>query len=180
MAATQVIQMRVNLRANANEKSDQYGRLYPVISRTGTLDLRGLCKHMSEHNTVYGRDIVTGVLTLMQGCLVELLSQGVAVKLDGIGTFYPTLKSAKNGAADIEEAKRLGAANLVQGVHVRFLPESSKLDNITSKKMKEQCQLTLHQLQEPNGVDEKGNKKWRYIDIDTMRPVEPEPEPPTP
>ena len=106
MAATQSIEMRINLRQNGDRKSDYYGRLYPYIDRTGTLDTRGFCKHMSDHNTLFDRATVEGVMTTMQGCLVELLSQGVAVKLTGIGTFYPTAKNVKEGAKTREASIR--------------------------------------------------------------------------
>lgn len=146
--ATHAVEMRVNLRANQNEKSDTYGHFYPVIDRISTLDTRGLCKHIAEHHSVFGRDTIEGVVTLFSGCIVEILSMGIAVKLNGIGTFYPSYKSRPGGAASIEEARNLGAGNLVTGIHVRFLPEGSDLDNITSKKFKERCTLRLHMLEE--------------------------------
>ncbi|MBP3767897.1 MAG: hypothetical protein J6I31_06435 [Prevotella sp.] len=182
MAATQQIQMRINLRANSNRKSDFFGRLYPYIDRNGTLDTRGFCKHMSEHNTIYDRSIVEGVMTTMQGCLVELLSQGVGVKLTGIGTFYPTVQSVPGGAESVEEAQTLGADNLVQGVHVRFRPDGTKLDDITSKSMKKNCALTLHMLQVEDGTttgaDGKERKKYKYLPISKYeQQADPDPEP---
>ena len=113
--ATQNIQVRINLRANSNRKSDYYGHLYPYLDRMGTLDTRGFCKHMSDHGTMFDRATIEGVMTTMQGCLVELLSQGVAVKLTGIGTFYPSVESVKGGAQTLEEAESMGADNLVNG-----------------------------------------------------------------
>ena len=55
--------------------------------------------------------------------------------------------SREGGVATEAEAVALGADNLVEGVHVRFLPDSTKLDNITSKKFKERCTLKLHMRQ---------------------------------
>ena len=48
MATINQIELRVNLRANNNEKSDQFGRLYAELDRNRTLSLRGLAKHISE------------------------------------------------------------------------------------------------------------------------------------
>jgi hypothetical protein len=42
MATINQIELRVNLRANNNEKSDQFGRLYAELDRNHTLSLRGL------------------------------------------------------------------------------------------------------------------------------------------
>ena len=180
--ATQNIQVRINLRKNTNRKSDQYGNLYPYIDRQGTLDTRGFCKHMSDHGTMFDRATIEGVMTTMQGCLVELLSQGVAVKLTGIGTFYPSAQSVPGGAATIEEAQTKGAAGLVKGVHVRFLPDGTKLDDITSKAMKEKCSLTLHQLQIVDGeyTTASGKTKVHYKYEPIGQPEadeEPDPEP---
>lgn len=179
--ATQNIQMRINLRANTNRKSDYYGHLYPYIDRQGTLDTRGFCKHMTEHGTMFDRATIEGVMTTMQGCLIELLSQGVAVKLTGIGTFYPSVESVHGGADDLADAEAKGADGLVAGIHVRFLPDGTKLDDITSKTMKSKCSLTLHQLQEEDGTytTPKGEikKRYKYTPIGQPEADEPEPEP---
>ena len=179
--ATQNIQVRINLRKNTNRKSDYYGHLYPYIDRQGTLDTRGFCKHMADHGTMFDRATIEGVMTTMQGCLVELLSQGVAVKLTGIGTFYPSVESVKGGAQTLEEAESMGADNLVNGVHIRFLPDGTKLDDITSKTMKAKCSLTLHQLQQEDGTytTPKGEvkKRYKYVPIGQPEADEPEPEP---
>ena len=58
MATVNSIELRVNLRANNNEKSDNFGKLYPELERNRTLSLRGLAKHISEHGSIYTRDIV--------------------------------------------------------------------------------------------------------------------------
>ena len=81
MSTVNSIELRVNLRANNNEKSDNFGRLYPELERNRTLSLRGLAKHISEHGSIYTRDIVEGVLTKLCQCVPELLAQGQPVKL---------------------------------------------------------------------------------------------------
>ena len=147
MKKTNQVVMRINLRENTNEKSDQFGRLYPYIDRVNTITQRGLCEHIAESDTIFGREVIDGVVTLFSKNIFDYLSMGVAVQLDSIGIFYPTVVSRKGGVANEEEAVRLGADDLVEGIHVRFLPDSTKLDNITSKKFKEQCSLQLHMRQ---------------------------------
>ena len=174
------IEVRVNLRENTNEKSDQFGLLYPVIDRHSTLDTRGLCDHMESHHSVYGREVIEGVVTMFSNCMIEMISSGVAVQLNGIGTFYPTLKSRPGGVANITEARKLGADDIVQGVHVRFLPDSSDLDNITSKKFKERCALKLNMLEEVTVTEVDGKKVYKHTytpiyEIDETDPTPPEP-----
>ena len=73
--------------------------------------------------------------------LAELIAQGVAVQLDGLGTFYPSLESA--GA---DKPENYSTNEHVKGVHVRFLPDSTSLDNITSRTMKEKCSLRIKNI----------------------------------
>ena len=83
--------MRINLRENTNEKSDQFGRLYPYIDRVNTITQRGLCDHIAEGDTIFGREVINGVVTLFSKNIFDYLSMGVAVQLDSIGIFYPTV-----------------------------------------------------------------------------------------
>ena len=57
------------------------------------------------------------------GCI----AQGVAVKLDGLGTFYPTLE-----AKGAESPVGYNVMDYLKGVHIRFTPEGCEDDNITS------------------------------------------------
>ena len=175
--ATHDVQVRVNLRKNSNAKSPEYNHLYPYIERTGTIDTRGFCKHIAGHNTIYGREVVEGVVALFSNCLFELLSIGVAVKLDSIGTFYPTLTSRKGGATSLEEARMVGADDLVTGIHVRFLPDSTKLDDTTSKKFKERCSLKLNMLQTITKKTVGDKKKYIYSYTPIYQDEETQPEP---
>jgi len=175
--ATHDVPMRVNLRKNTDAKSAQYGHLYPYIDRTGTIDIRGLIKYIASRNTNFGRETVEGVTTLFSETIFDMLSIGVAVKLTSIGTFYPTFTSRKGGVTSVEEAKKLGADNLIEGVHVRFLPDSTKLDAITSRKFKERCVLRLSMLQTVTKkmVEGKEKKFFTYTPIYQEDKVEPEP-----
>ena len=90
MSTVNSVEMKVNLRKNTNEKSDQFGKYYAELERKRTLSLRGLAKHITDHGSIYTRDVVEGVLIKLTQCVPELLAQGQPVKLDGLGTFYPT------------------------------------------------------------------------------------------
>ena len=88
------------------------------------------------------------VLASIVKCLKEMMSQGQPVKLDGLGTFRPTVTSVKQGAASIEEALRMGVNNMVVGVNFVFIPENAQGEEITSKKFKDQCSLQFAYLVE--------------------------------
>ncbi len=145
-------QFEINIRKNENQSSTAYGKYYPKAVEKQTISLRGLCNHMAEHNSIYGRDVIQGVLAKMSGCVVELLSQGNPVKIDGLGTFVPTVEAEKNGITLANlVAGKWNASTYVKAVHIRFRPENASNDKITSRSFKDQCALYT------NGVEEKVN-----------------------
>ena len=98
------------------------------------------------------------------------------MKLDGIGTFYPTAKNVKEGAATIADAKDKGADQLIEGIHVRFTPEGTELDDITSKAMKKRSALQLRNVVEitKTTVAGKVKRSHTYTPIDeAVNPVTP-------
>ena len=54
-------QFLINIRKNINTNNPGYGKYYPKAVEKETITLRGLAKHMSEHQCVYSRDIIEGV-----------------------------------------------------------------------------------------------------------------------
>ena len=123
--------MGINLRQNKIVGSSAYGKYYPEVDQQKTLSLRGFAKHMTDHGSLYGRAIVEGVLMQITDCLPELVAQGVPVQLGNLGTFYPTAEVAKNGAVnDIPDMDGLNPNDIVKAIHIRFLPDATKLDNL--------------------------------------------------
>ncbi len=148
--AKEKISMAYDLKQNANENSTSYGLWYPRAVRRDTLSLRGLADHIADHGSIYTRDVVLGVLTKFTSCLTELVSQGTGVKLDGLGTFYPTLE-----ASGAETPVGYDVNEYVKGVHIRFLPESADLDNITSREFAKKCILQQNMIFDKAGKPKK-------------------------
>ena len=148
--AKEKISMAYNLSQSNNENSPTYGKWYPQPVRRDTLSLRGLADHIADHGSVYTRDIVVGVLTKFSTCLVELVSQGIGVKLDGLGTFYPTFES--RGA---ETPVGYDVNSYVKGIHIRFWPENAELDKITSRAFVEKCVLKQNMIFDKTGKPKK-------------------------
>jgi len=147
--AKENIAFLVNLRKNLVPESDMYGRYYPEAESKETLTTKGFAKHVSDHGgNMVTYEFMQLVLAAIVKCLKEMMSQGQPVKLDGLGTFRPTVTSVKFGAASIEEALRMGVNNLVEGVNFVFIPENAQGEELTSKKFKEQCSLQFAYLVE--------------------------------
>ena len=147
--AKENIAFLVNLRKNTVPGSDMEGRYYPEAESKETLTTKGFARHVSDHGgTLVSYELMQLVMAAIVKCLKEMMSQGQPVKLDGLGTFRPTVTSVKNGAASIEEALTMGVNNMVAGVNFVFIPENAQGEEITSKKFKEQCSLQFAYLVE--------------------------------
>ena len=134
--AKENIAFLVNLRKNTVPGSDMEGRYYPEAESKETLTTKGFARHVSDHGgTLVSYELMQLVMSAIVKCLKEMMSQGQPVKLDGLGTFRPTVTSVKSGAASIEDALRMGVNNIVAGVNFIFIP-------------KEQCSLQFAYLVE--------------------------------
>jgi hypothetical protein len=47
--AVRKIAMVVNLRQNKNQSASNFGKWYPEVDEKKPLDLKGFCRHMTEH-----------------------------------------------------------------------------------------------------------------------------------
>ena len=146
--AKENIAFLVNLRKNTAVGTDREGRYYPEAESKEALTTKGFAKHVAEHGGLVTYEFMQLVLASIVKCLKEMMSQGQPVKLDGLGTFRPTVTSVKQGAASIEEALRMGVNNMVVGVNFVFIPENAQGEEITSKKFKDQCSLQFAYLVE--------------------------------
>ena len=165
--ATNEIKLGINLRQNKNSKNAGYGKYYPEVDTQTTLTLRGFAKHMSDHGSIYGLDLIEGVLKKITQCLPELISQGVPVRLDPLGTFLPTCDVDKP-LLNIPAMEGADPNEVVKGVHIRFLPYGVEDDNITSRRFKEEyCSLEFRNIIDTQEVTVDGKKKK----VTTLKPV---------
>lgn len=178
--ATRKIAMKYDLYQLNNENSPAFGKWFPRAIRNSTLSLRGLADHIANHGSVYTQDVVYGVLTKFKTCLVELIEQGTAVKLDGLGTFYPSIEG--KGYESVEDL----VANLddsIRGVHIRFRPENGGTpdEKLTSRVFKDRCVFEAHQLVETMSktIDGKRKTYQKRTPLATyaIEQAEPDPEP---
>ena len=82
--------------------------------------LEKFAKHISDHNGVYSRGTVKGVLEDMCECLVEQLLNGNKIQLGELGTFGISISSV--GADSIEKftARNIKAVNILFAPGVDF------------------------------------------------------------
>ena len=142
--AQRKIAFPVVYKQNQNEQSSAYGKYYPEAYPPETLSLRGLIERVAFDQSVYSRDIVEGVIQKLTRVMVELLTGGQPVKWDGLGTFTPKIESVKGGVTEAQlKAGSVSVRDTIEGVHIRFIPENEKGEELTSRRMKDAITFTV-------------------------------------
>ena len=135
----------INLRKNTNSNSTGFGKYYPVIDRQKTLTTRGFAEHMIAHGTKYQLE-----------------------KFDGLGIFKP-YPQVKNPVPSIAAMKGLNPRDVVKAVHIRFEPDTTKLDDLSGPKFADRCAMELRNIIEIEQVKENGKVVER---LKTLIPIE--------
>ena len=133
------IPMIINLRQNTNDDSTAFGKWFAEVDKKEPLNLKGFAKHMTSHGKIADYQMCVLVLGQVVDCMSELLSQGQPVKLDGLGTFYPSVDGQGKGKNDLESAVEAGPDAMINGIKINFSPENVKGEKLTSRAFKEQC-----------------------------------------
>ena len=155
------IPMIINLRQNTNDDSTAFGKYFAEVDSKEPLNLKGFAKHMTSHGKIADYQMCVLVLGQVVDCMTELLSQGQPVKLDGLGTFYPSVDGQGNGKNDIETAIAVGPDAMINGIKINFVPENTKGEKLTSRAFKEQCIFEYGYLVESE-VRTVGGKRKRF------------------
>ena len=155
------IAMVINLRQNKNDESTAYGKYFAEVDSKEPLNLKGLAKHMSEHGKISSEEMCNLVLGEMVKCMVHLLREGQPVKLDGFGTFSPSVDGQKLGKANLSEAVAGGADAMINGIRLNFTPENTKGEELTSRALKKECVFEWGYLVESE-VRTVGGKEKRF------------------
>ncbi len=146
------IAMQYDLRQRSTNNNSSYGKWYPCAVRRATLNTKGLANHIMEHGSLYTRDVVEGMIIKLRECIAELLAQGVGVKLEGLGTFYPTIEAT---GADTPAGYNIDD-NLL-GIHIRFLPEKTRDEALTSPAFAQRVLLQQRMVIDARGVPQQQN-----------------------
>ncbi len=95
---------------------DETPKAYAKNQVSEIWSLEKFAKHISDHNGVYSRGTVKGVISDMCECLVEQLLNGNKIQLGELGTFGISISS--EGAESIEKF----ASKNIKAVNILFTP----------------------------------------------------------
>lgn len=99
---------------------DETPKAYAKNQVSEIWSLEKFAKHISDHNGVYSRGTVKGVISDMCECLVEQLLNGNKIQLGELGTFGISISS--EGAESIEKftSKNIKAVNILFSLGADF------------------------------------------------------------
>ena len=172
------ITFQVNLKKDTNSASRTYGMYFGEAESKEPLNLKGFAKHLTEHGKLTTYEMMVLVLQNIVSCMKELICQGQPVKLEGLGTFYPTIENKKGG---VQSPEAYDPTVQIEGVHLRFLPEGAKGDELTSRQLKKACHFEAYQLVKTMYKVVDGKKKAYQVRTPlstyALSQAEPDPEP---
>ena len=158
--------MGINLRQNKNSKNAGYGKYHPEVDMQKTLTIRGFAQHLIDHGSKYKRGDIENMLSMVTECLPELVAQGIPVQLGELGIFRPSCE-AKASVENIAAMQGLNPNEVVKAIHIRFIPNQSKLDNLAGPAFKDQCSLELRNIIDTEKVVIDGKNKT----VTTLLPI---------
>ena len=143
----QKVQRTVQVK-DADNKRKKVQKTYGKIIYRKTLSLDDMAEHIMKHGSVYTEDVVIGVITKLKTCMQEMLADGHKVKLDGIGTLYPTLTSE-----GVEDAKDYSPSENITRVGIAFLADQSKKSMYKARSMRDAVSLSTKLYSELTGEE---------------------------
>lgn len=107
MIAYSVYMMRNPLKPNLPEKAYAKNQVNEIWT------LEKFAKHIADHNGVYSRGTVKGVLSDMCECLIEQLLNGNKIQLGELGTFSISISCDPAESADKFTSKNIKSVNIL-------------------------------------------------------------------
>ena len=102
----------------ANPEAPEKAYAKNQVSEIWTLEK--FAKHIADHNGVYSRGTVKGVISDMCECLVEQLLNGNKIQLGELGTFGISISSMGADSLDKFTSKNIKAVNILFAPGVDF------------------------------------------------------------
>ena len=97
------------------------GLWYPQSVLAGQVTMERVIERLAQISTVSKGD-VQAVMGNLAPVLADYMSLGFSVEIEGLGWFYYTAVTEKQGVETAEEV----SADQIKGVRVRFLPETTR------------------------------------------------------
>ena len=130
-----MIDYSVYMQANPINENDPV-RAYAKAQMSELMSFQKFVQHISNHNGVFSRGTVRGVILDMCECLVEMLLEGKKVQLGELGNFWISLESKGAESAMAFSADNITAVNIVftPGDDFENLRQRAEFNVVASRK----------------------------------------------
>lgn len=118
-----------------NQNNERVKKVYATAQSQGVMTLKEFSDHISNHNSVFDRSVVEGVLIKAVACLREQLLLGRIVQLGDLGSFRAGLKSAPTLTATDFTAQNIRKVKVVwrPGTPFGNLTDDATFQYVTSR-----------------------------------------------
>ena len=155
------IKLKVNLYKHTNTLGEeQETKWYGSVKRNATYDMAALSRHIAQHGSIYTQDVIYGMLRKLANCIPELCAQGIATKLEGLGTFYPSVKTEGT-----DTASEFTSANVKQ-VLMKFTPDRDTQEDVSN--LTDKADVEINEVKVLLGtkvIDGKEKKIYDHIKV---------------
>ena len=114
-------------------------KAYGVAQVSDFLTLNDFARHIAQHGTLYGRDVIQGVLVKMVDCMRELLLEGKKIQLGELGSFSVALSTKGASTAALFTAENIKKVNVNwdRGKMFQNLRDDAVFNLVPSRKAQE-------------------------------------------
>ena len=136
------------LRKFKNARSSSNNRWFAYVNKTGNITTRGLAEFLIQLGVMLDRSDLEKIIIKLTQAIPAIVAQGYGVKLQGLGTFYPTIANVKRGAETVAD---FTISQNIKGVRFKFRPDSTDLDDLTTKAFGKKVSFGNGYYQEQSG-----------------------------
>ena len=94
-------------------------KAYATLQLNGVLDINALAAHMANHNSIYSKGTIVGIITDMCHCIKEAITEGNAIELGELGRFTPSITSEGTLPGVDEEGKPVTAMEMFTEANIK-------------------------------------------------------------
>ncbi len=94
------------MHSNPTDKNSEK-KAIAKLQLTGIVGIEEMAEHITEHNSVFSRGTIVGVLAELGSCIREFILQGYKVKLSTLGSFAPSVSSTGADTLDAFTAQNI-------------------------------------------------------------------------
>ncbi len=115
---------------------DEGQKAYANLQQTGIINTDELAEHITEHNSVFSKGTIVGILAELSVCMRELVLQGYKVILGTIGTFAPSITSEGAPTKDAFTASNIKSMTVKYNAGKSFdnLRRDAEFEKTTTRK----------------------------------------------